>query len=150
MEARFSQLNAPVLLFLEEENNTTSFSTGEFNKLAPHWKIVRVHDRLSAMRYFDGASAPKAFMIDLTMLDQSGMELIEWVKAQPQLRFLPIIVLSDSDDPSDRQHCVALGISSYLEKPKSFKELRNHILYIEKLCEGVRYHSLEWQEMACV
>jgi CheY-like chemotaxis protein len=150
METNFSQSNPPVLLFLEEKSDATSPFADEFSKLAPHWVVVRVHDRLSAMRYLDSAPVPQAFVIDLAVLDQNGLELIEWIKTEHHLRFLPIAVLSNSDDPSHRHRCVALGISSYLDKPKTHRELRNNIRYIVKICEGSRFHSRELREMACV
>jgi CheY-like chemotaxis protein len=148
MGARLSQLSAPVLLFLAEENNTAFPFAGEFKKIAPQWEVARVHERLSAMRHFV-ADAPQAFVMDLAILDEGGVELIEWIKAQPQFRFLPIVVLASSDGSSHRQRCAALGVSSYLDKPKSFKELRNNIRYIVKLCEGPRFDSPEWKEMSC-
>jgi DNA-binding response OmpR family regulator len=150
MGVGISQLNAPILLYLEEEHNTTFFFADEFKKLAPHWEIVRVHDRLSAMRHLADKPEPHAVVIDLTLLDEEGMELIKWVKGQPRFRFLPIIVLSNSNDSSRRQRCVALGVTSYLDKPESLGELRNNIHYIAKLCEGARFDAQEWKEMSCV
>jgi CheY-like chemotaxis protein len=150
MGARISNPGAPFLLFLEEKNNDTFSFASEFKKLVPQWEIVRVHERLSAMRCLTDATAPQAFVIDLAMMDNAGVELLEWVKLQPHYRRLPLVVLSNSDDLSQRQRCVALGVSSYLDRPKSPKELRNNIRYIVKLCEGPRFHSNECEEMACV
>jgi len=150
MEAGFSQSTTPILLYLKSDNDMSLPFTDEFKRLAPHWEISLVHNRLAVMRYLTDAPMPQAFLVEITILDEAGAELIEWIKGQPQFRFQPIIVLSNSNDPVIRQRCVAMGVTSYLDKPKSLKEMRNNIRYIVKLCEGARFHSQERQEMACV
>ncbi len=102
------------------------------------------------MRHLADKTETQAVVIDLTLLDEEGMELIRWVKGQPRFCSLPLIILSNSDEASARQRCIELGVSSYLEKPHSLRELKNTIRYVAKVCEGSRFHSQEWKEMSCV
>jgi CheY-like chemotaxis protein len=150
MEVRFPQSAAPVLLFLDQENTAPLFSAAEFKKLAPHWKIVRVHNRISAMHFLADGTPPLALVVDLHRLDADGMELIEWVKGQPRFRTLPVIIHSTSNDASQRQTCLALGASTYRVNSTSAKELWRNIRSIVKVCEESRIPSQVQEEMACV
>ena len=150
MGAKLTRPEPPVLLFVEDNYDWMYIFRNEFQKTAPHWKITCVPSGEAARDLLASEPAPQALVADLKMPGMDGLELIAWVKEQPQFRFLPIVVLSNSDDPTHRQRSATLGVSSYLGKPASLKELREHIRYIVKLCETSRSFSQEWKEMSCV
>jgi CheY-like chemotaxis protein len=135
MSLQLSENKAPILLYAEDDEDTTFLVCSQFQKIAPHWKIVCAQNGMEARGLLSQHPTPDALVTDLSMPVMGGMELIEWLKAQPQFRFLPIVVYSNSGDPSDRQRCAALGVNGYLEKPGSLKELRDQIRYILKLFE---------------
>src|SRR5260221_4133702 len=124
MEAGLTQADPPVLLFVEDNHDWSYLFCSVFKNLAPHWEIICARDGSAALRYLISAPAPQALVTDLIMPGMNGVEFIEWVKDQSQFRFLPVIVLSNSDDPSHRRHCAAQGVGCYLNKPGSLKELR--------------------------
>jgi CheY-like chemotaxis protein len=56
-------------------------------------------------------------LLDLRMPRQDGFEVLEWVARQPQLKDLPIVILSGSDVPHDIERARRLGARDYLTKP---------------------------------
>ena len=66
---------------------------------------------------------PTLILLDVKMPRKGGHEVLEWLKAQPQLRRIPVVMLTSSKDPSDVNRAYDLGVNSYLVKPLSFDGL---------------------------
>jgi two-component system chemotaxis response regulator CheY len=58
-----------------------------------------------------------AVVLDLNMPDISGIEVLEFVRAQDRLKSLPIIVVTTRGDDDSRAQALAAGASSYMTKP---------------------------------
>lgn len=67
-------------------------------------------ERLS-LGHFDAA------VLDLNMPDISGIEVLEFVRAQDRLKSLPIIVVTTRGDDDSRAQALAAGASNYMTKP---------------------------------
>jgi CheY-like chemotaxis protein len=66
---------------------------------------------------------PKLLLLDLKMPRLSGFDVLDFVRSQPGLRQLPIVIFSSSDDPKDIQRAYEGGANSYLCKPHSNDDL---------------------------
>jgi CheY-like chemotaxis protein len=66
---------------------------------------------------------PSLLLLDLKMPKVSGFDVLDFVRKQPGLRQLPIIIFSSSDDPKDIQRAYDSGANSYLCKPHSNDDL---------------------------
>jgi len=67
-------------------------------------------------RYKD-AHRPGLVLLDINMPKKNGFEVLETMKAHPQLRSLPVIMLTTSDREEDIVRSYADGASSYIRKP---------------------------------
>jgi two-component system, chemotaxis family, chemotaxis protein CheY len=56
-------------------------------------------------------------ILDLNMPDMHGLDVIRFLRAQPQYRDLPVMVLTTRGDEASRQTAVAAGASAYSTKP---------------------------------
>jgi CheY-like chemotaxis protein len=66
---------------------------------------------------------PSMMLLDLKMPRLSGFDVLDFVRQQPGLRQLPIIIFSSSDDPKDVRRAYDAGANSYLCKPHSNGDL---------------------------
>ncbi|UJF34445.1 GGDEF domain-containing response regulator [Paenibacillus hexagrammi] len=71
-------------------------------------------------------------ILDLMMSPHSGFELFEFLKEDPTLKWLPLIVLSGRNDVSDKVKCFKLGADDYVTKPFQYDELAARIYSILK------------------
>ena len=79
--------------------------------------------------------APPALMLlDLKMPRKTGFEVLEWLRHQPRLRSLVVVVLSNSLQLADVSRAYELGCNSYLMKPAN----------LDHLVEMVRMISSYW------
>jgi CheY-like chemotaxis protein len=72
--------------------------------------------------YQDEASAPRpgVVLLDLNLPGTDGRDVLDQIKADGELRILPVIVLSTSSSPGDIERCYRTGASSYIVKPVQF------------------------------
>jgi len=65
---------------------------------------------------------PDIFLLDLKMPRINGFEVLKWVKQQPSLAALRILVLTSSDRIRDVNEAYQLGANSFLVKPLDFQD----------------------------
>ncbi|HEX3801019.1 MAG TPA: response regulator [Verrucomicrobiae bacterium] len=66
---------------------------------------------------------PDLLILDLKMPKKSGFDVLEWLKEKDELKHLPVVVLSSSDDARDLKRTAALGVTKYLQKSALCEEV---------------------------
>ena len=87
-----------------------------------------------AGRYSDPASAPRPALIllDLNMPKKDGREALREIKADPELRQIPVIILTTSKADEDICRSYDLGANSYVSKPVTFGALTDVLQVLGK------------------
>ena len=70
-----------------------------------------------------GQALPGLSLLDLNMPRKDGREALKEIKADPELRRIPIVVLTTSKAEEDIVRTYDLGVNSYVTKPVTFKSL---------------------------
>jgi two-component system response regulator len=70
---------------------------------------------------------PKLLLLDLKMPKVSGMQVLEKVKSDPELRSIPAVILTSSQEDPDIAKCYDLGANSYIVKPVDSNNFFNAI-----------------------
>jgi DNA-binding response OmpR family regulator len=78
-------------------------------------------------------AVPHLVCLDLTLPRESGFELCEYIRNDPRLRFVPILVVSDRSSPEDMAHAEYAGANAFLKKPFTREKL---IKYVTALLDG--------------
>ena len=95
-------------------------------------RLDTVKDGEEAIDYLMGRSLyadrhtypfPSMLLLDLKMPKLSGFDVLDFVRGQPGLKQLPIVIFSSSDDPKDIRRAYDAGANSYLCKPHSNEDL---------------------------
>lgn len=60
---------------------------------------------------------PKMILLDLKMPKVSGMEVLEKIKSDPEMKSIPIVILTSSKEDPDIKKCYDLGANGYIVKP---------------------------------
>jgi CheY-like chemotaxis protein len=76
---------------------------------------------------------PFLVLLDLKLPYRDGFEVLEWIRRQPHLEQVIVVMLTGSDERRDHQRAYALGARSYLVKPASADD-------IKQLLESLRSH----------
>jgi CheY-like chemotaxis protein len=85
-------------------------------------------------RYTDSATAPRpaVILLDLNMPKKDGREALRELKANPELRQIPVIVLTASKAEEDIYRSYDLGANSYITKPVTFVGLVEVLRVLER------------------
>lgn len=101
-------------------------------KLQLQYEIIVAGDGDSAIETLKSA-VPSLILLDLMLPKKGGFEVLEWMKSQPALRDVPVIVTSNLGNEGDIQKALALGAKEYLVKMNvSLAEIIDRIkLYVK-------------------
>ena len=126
------QLRPQNLLLVEDDPNDVALIRRAFKKARILNPLNIVHDGEEAIAYLAGQGEyadrskfplPAVVLLDLKLPRRSGHEVLAWLRQQPGLRRLPVVVLTSSSDTPDVRQAYDLGANSYLVKPVSFDGL---------------------------
>jgi DNA-binding response OmpR family regulator len=70
---------------------------------------------------------PAAIILDIMMPDVSGLEVLRFMRREPKLANIPVIVVSAKSMPSDIQTGLDAGASAYLTKPVGYLDLKEAV-----------------------
>jgi len=135
------------VLLAEDDDNDVYFLERAFQQAQVSNPLCRVNDGVAAIRYLagDGEYAdrtkhpmPGLLLLDLKMPRKNGFDVLEWVRKQPGLRRLPVVILTSSKEEPDVNRAYDLGANSFLVKPVKF----------ENLVEMIKTLSLYWLNLA--
>ncbi len=61
-------------------------------------------------------------LLDINMPGMDGIEVLRRMKAGEELKMIPVMMLTTTDDPREIQQCYELGCSAYINKPVEFSK----------------------------
>jgi len=122
----------PAILLVEDNPDDVMLLQRAFRKANLVNPIRVVADGQAALDYLSGKSPyddrneyplPALVLLDLKLPKRTGHEVLDWIRAQPGLRRLPVAVLTSSRESPDINKAYDLGANSYLTKPVDFDAL---------------------------
>lgn len=129
----------PVNILLIEDNPgdvrlaQEAFKEGQFDV----WMEV-VMDGLEAVRFlhkeppYSEVFTPDLILLDLNLPKKDGREVLQEIKSDPALRFIPIVILTTSNARADIHNSYNLHVNSYINKPVDFEKFFKVIQCIEE------------------
>jgi two-component system response regulator len=70
-----------------------------------------------------GRCLPAFVLLDLSMPKAGGFDALRWIGAMPELKKVPVVILSSSPLAEDVELALALGAANYIVKPGPYPEL---------------------------
>jgi CheY-like chemotaxis protein len=127
------------VLFVDDDENDIFFLKRAFKDAGISNPLIVAHDGQEAIDYLSGLGAfsdrreyplPCFLILDLKMPRKTGMDVLQWLRAEPVFRCLPVMILSSSAHRYDVERAYRLGANSFVVKPASVDkrtELARHI-----------------------
>lgn len=66
-------------------------------------------------------------LLDIRMPKVDGVEVLRQIKADTEMRAMPVIMLTTTDDPREVRRCHELGCNSYIQKPVDYDKFAEAI-----------------------
>jgi two-component system, chemotaxis family, response regulator Rcp1 len=91
-------------------------------------ELLIVSDGEQALDYvqrigpFSGAGIPQLVVLDLNLPKSDGSDVLRCIRETPEYAGIPVVVLTSSDSPKDRQTIESLGANCFITKPSDLDE----------------------------
>ncbi|MBD2664723.1 response regulator [Richelia sinica] len=126
-------------IFLVEDNQADIRLIKEALKtsLVPH-EIITARDGMDAMAYlrqegqYLDAPRPDIILLDLNLPKKDGREVLAEIKADPNLKRIPVVVLTTSRNEDDIFHSYDLHVNCYITKSRNLTQLFQIVKGIEE------------------
>jgi CheY-like chemotaxis protein len=114
------------ILHVEDNPDDVMLMNLAFNRAGVSAKLHVVSDgdeAIAALKDPNGGTAPACVLLDVKLPRLSGLEVLAWIRNQPHLKRLPVILLTSSSQTADINRAYDLGANSFLVKPPDLDSL---------------------------
>jgi CheY-like chemotaxis protein len=119
----------PILL-AEDNPNDVELTLSALHSLNLANNVVVVHDGGEALDFLRrrnrfatrANNAPAVVLLDLKMPKVDGLEALRLIRADPELRLTPVVILTSSREEADLVKGYELGANAYVVKPVDFEQ----------------------------
>lgn len=116
------------ILLVEDNPNDEEMTLEAFAECKLANEVVVVHDGQEALDYLlhqgDYAERPcgnpAVILLDLKLPKINGMEVLRRIKSDPELKIIPVVIMTSSREERDVAEGYSLGANAYVVKPVDF------------------------------
>jgi CheY-like chemotaxis protein len=125
-----------ILLIEDDAIEVMKFNRAISSLNLPH-KMVNADNGEEALKILEQKDRlPNIILLDLNMPKINGIEFLSILKKDPDLRYIPTIILSTSNNQKDLLECYKIGVAGYVLKPLKYEE------YVSKIEKLLSYWSI--------
>lgn len=126
------QIRELPILMIEDNEDDVLFVRRAFRQARLSNPLHVVEDGDTGVAYLAGEGVyadraryplPTLILLDLKLPRRSGLEVLEWLRAQPGIGRIPVVMLTSSREGADVNRAYDLGANGYLAKPVDFDGL---------------------------
>jgi CheY-like chemotaxis protein len=131
------------LLLVEDDPDGEALTLRALRQGGIQRPVVVVRDGVEALDYLfatgmyagrDVGVMPQVVMLDLKLPRLDGLEVLRRIRSDERTRFLPVVILTSSDEERDRLNGYRYGANSYVRKPVDY----------DHFAEAIRQLGLYW------
>lgn len=136
------QTSLDILLVEDNEGDVIAVKRA-FRDGKPACRISVANDGMEALDFlhrrgrFVSATLPQLILLDLNMPRMDGKEFLEVMKAESQLKAIPVVMLTSSQSPADIRGCYERHASCYVAKPFDSRDFTAVLKQIANFWNGI-------------
>lgn len=127
------------ILVVEDSDEDYEATVRAFRKLQVDHRLIRCVDGDAAFRFLyhhtaqhdtdqpDQPSRPAIILLDLNLPGMDGRDVLRQIKTDANLKGIPVIILTTSNNPLDIQACYQEGANTYVQKPLNLEQFYHMI-----------------------
>lgn len=136
-------MDEKIILLVEDNSDDEALTLRALKKNNITNDVVVARDGVEALDYLFGTGQysgrnlnvmPQVVLLDLKLPKVDGFEVLRQLRANERTKLLPVVILTTSNEESDRINGYGLGANSFVRKPVEF----------DRFIEAVRQLGLYW------
>lgn len=129
------------ILLVEDEPSDATLITRAFEKAKVLNPVVHLKDGDEVLRYLAGKGKytdrskhplPAVILLDLKLPGATGMQILQWMHVQGEIKRIPVVVLTADENPKTIDAAYDLGANSYLVKPGNAAEVARMVQTLQQ------------------
>ena len=129
-------MNQKIILLIEDQPDDEELTLRALGKNKTMNKVIVVRDGSEALDYLFGGGThagcgesewPHLILLDLKLPKVDGFEVLKRLRADARTRFLPIVILTASQEEQDLVQGFKLGTNGYIRKPVDIAEFTRSV-----------------------
>jgi two-component system, response regulator len=119
------------IFLVEDSDNEAELAVRALRRTSVNNPLVRVRDGVEALNYIFGRGAfagrdvrdvPAVTLLDLNIPKIDGLEVLKAIRADIRTRTIPVVILTSSNEDSDRLRAYESFANSYVVKPVDYDQ----------------------------
>lgn len=123
------------ILLAEDDPNDVELTLEALDEFNLANEVIVVNSGIEALEYLQyrgkyekrAKGLPAVILLDIKMPKMNGLEVLEKIKKDENLRNIPVIILTSSREEPDLLKAYELGVNAYVVKPVDFHEFINAV-----------------------
>lgn len=91
------------------------------------YKVIALENPCEALDYLSGPSGIDLILLDIMMPDIDGFKFLQEVKANEELKDIPVIMVTARNDQKSEKKALELGAADYMSKPLDLNHLKEMV-----------------------
>ena len=123
----------PMLLHVEDEDGAAFLFRSAVREAGIAAIVYRVSNGEEALAFlrksgpYANAERPQLMVLDLNLPKIDGLGVLSRIRNDESLKTIPVVVISTSSRPADKEKAFSLGAKHYIVKPDSFEKLTEQV-----------------------
>lgn len=92
------------------------------SNIANEVRVARDGEEAIHLLFGENAIAPQVILLDLKLPKVDGLEVLRRIRTGETTKYLPVVILTSSDEERDVVRSYQLGVNSYIRKPVNFSD----------------------------
>jgi CheY-like chemotaxis protein len=118
------------ILLVEDNPNDIELTLEALSEHNLANRVIVFNDGVQAMEYLQCEGPfcdrekenPAVILLDIKMPRMDGIEVLQAIKNNPELKRIPVVMLTSSREEPDLMKCYELGVNAYVVKPVNFRD----------------------------
>jgi two-component system response regulator len=119
----------PRLLHIDDSDDDRLLFQRVFKQSGVKAELIGISNAFETLIFLDqagtasGGSLPRLIVLDLTLPLVDGRDLLSHIRTNARYKHIPLIVLTGSNSPGDRERCRDFQVERFVIKPSTFAAL---------------------------
>jgi CheY-like chemotaxis protein len=136
----------PNLLIVDDDERIRYLLVAAAHRTGEYATVAAAADGQAALEHIcrqlqEHGTVPDLVLSDLSMPRMDGLELTRELKRRADTHDVPVVMITSSNQPNDRQDALAAGCSAFFNKPFGFEEMTSLIGSLPRICAAVATHD---------
>jgi CheY-like chemotaxis protein len=129
-----SAQDTPIILLVEDNNNDIELTFRAIQRLDANFDIIVSRDGQEALDFLfakgkyasrNNKELPQLILLDINLPKINGITVLQRIREARITRYIPVVMLTTSDEDSDIKKCYESGVNSYVCKPVDYSAFCN-------------------------